>query len=212
MSTNKTAANESLRPDAGLRDSHDSLTRRIVRRETHASRTVPAIIAAFVGIPFCLYVLLEAALQALGQEAWLTDPGALGNWLADLPSGADPVILGLCGSLILLAGLIFFLLAVLPGRRPRYALPNPRAAVIVDAEVLASALARLARVTAGVSQEQVLVTVGRTRVDVRIRPTSGVPVNADAVRQAVEDELILTGLDPQPEVRVQISNLGVIGQ
>nr|WP_269436913.1 DUF6286 domain-containing protein [Arthrobacter gengyunqii] len=111
-----------------------------------------------------------------------------------------------------MAGLVLFLQAVLPGRRPRYALPNPRAAVVVDAEVLASSLARRARLTAGVTSEQVLVTVGRTRVDVRIRPTSGVPVDEDAVRNAVAEELELTGLEPRPEVRVQVSQMGVIGQ
>jgi hypothetical protein len=193
-------------------NSNDSLTRRIVRRETHASRTPGSMIAAFLGILFCLYVLLEATLQALGQDAWLTDPAALGAWLSRLPAEADSGVLGLSGLLLLLAGLAFFLQSVLQGRRPRYALPNPRAAVVVDAEVLASSLARRARLTAGVTAEQVLVTVGRTRVDVRIRPTSGVPVNGDVVREAVEDELRLTGLDPQPEVRVQVSTLGVIGQ
>lgn len=191
---------------------NDSLTRRIVRRETHASRTSGAMIAAFLGLLFCLYVLLEAMLQALGQDAWLTDPAALGAWLSRLPAETDAAILGLAGLLILLLGLAFFLQAVLPGRRPRYALPNPRAAVVVDAEVLASSLARRARMTAGVSAEQVLVTVGRTRVDVRIRPTSGIPVNEEAVREAVQEELQLTGLQPQPEVRVQVSTLGVIGQ
>lgn len=189
-----------------------SLTRRIVRRETHASRTVASMVAAFLGLLFCLYVLLEATLQALGQEAWLTDPAALGAWLSRLPAETDTAILGLSGLLILLAGLVFFLQAVLPGRRPRFSLPNPRAAVVVDAEVLASSLARRARLAAGVTADQVLVTVGRNRVDVRIRPTSGIPVNGDAVQTAVEEELQLTGLDPQPDVRVQVSTLGVIGQ
>ncbi|MET4060652.1 hypothetical protein ABIB35_002203 [Arthrobacter sp. UYP6] len=191
---------------------NDVRTRQIVRRETHASRAAASVVAVVLGILFCLYVLLEATLQALGQEAWLTDPAALGSWLSRLPEGADSSVLGLSGLLILLVGLVFFLQAVLPGRRPRYALPNPRAAVVVDAEVLASSLARRARLTAGVSAEQVLVTVGRTRVDVRIRPTSGIPVNEETVREAVTDELQLTGLEPRPEVRVQVSNLGVIGQ
>lgn len=192
--------------------SNDVRTRQIVRRETHASRAAASVVAVILGILFCLYVLLEATLQTLGQDAWLTDPAALGAWLSRLPENADSAILGLSGLLILLAGLVLFLQAVLPGRRPRYALPNPRAAVVVDAEVLASSLARRARLTAGVTAEQVLVTVGRTRVDVRIRPTSGVPVDEDAVRNAVAEELELTGLEPRPEVRVQVSQMGVIGQ
>ena len=190
----------------------DVRTRRIVRRETHASRAAASVVAVVLGILFCLYVLLEATLQILGQEPWLTDPAALGAWLSGLPANTDPAVLGLSGLLILLVGLVFFLQAVLPGRRPRYALPNPRAAVVVDAEVLAASLARCARLTAGVTAEQVLVIVGRTRVDVRIRPTSGIPVNPETVRAAVADELELTGLEPLPEVRVQVSPRGVIGQ
>nr|WP_231713400.1 DUF6286 domain-containing protein [Arthrobacter sp. zg-Y769] len=114
--------------------------------------------------------------------------------------------------MVFLAGLLFFLPAVLPGRRARYALPNPRAAVVVDGEVLAASLARCARMRADVTPQQVLVTVGRTLVEVQIRPTSGTPVDADAVRGAVEDELLLTKLDPQPAVRVRVAEAGVIGQ
>ncbi|MBF4994726.1 hypothetical protein ITX31_11470 [Arthrobacter gandavensis] len=187
-------------------------TARIVRRETHAARTVPAVIAAVLGILFCLYVLLEAVLQSLGQDEWLIDPPTFAHWLAGLPRDADPLMLGLAGALIFLAGLWFFLMAVLPGRRARYALPNPRAAVVVDAEVLASSLARRARLTAGVTSEQVLVTVGRTRVEVRVRPTSGIPVDPEALRAAVEDELALTGLQPLPAVSVLVSTVGAIGQ
>ncbi|KPN18101.1 MULTISPECIES: DUF6286 domain-containing protein [unclassified Arthrobacter] len=190
----------------------ESATGRIVRRETHAARTVPAVIAAVLGILLCLYVLLESVLQSLGQEEWLIDPPTFAHWLAGLPRDADPLFLGLAGALIFLAGLWFFLMAVLPGRRARYAIPNPRAAVVVDAEVLASSLARRARLTAGVTSSQVLVTVGRSRVEVRIRPTSGIPVDSDAVRAGVEDELALTGLQPQPEVTVLVSTVGAIGQ
>ncbi|MER1996373.1 MAG: DUF6286 domain-containing protein [Arthrobacter sp.] len=187
-------------------------TGRIVRRETHAARTVPAVIAAALGILFCLYVLLESVLQSLGQDEWLIDPPTFARWLAGLPRDADPLMLGLVGALIFFGGLWFFLMAVLPGRRARYAIPNPRAAVVVDAEVLASSLARRARLTAGVTSSQVLVTVGRTRVEVRIRPTSGIPVDSEAVRAAVEDELVLTGLQPQPAVTVLVSTVGAIGQ
>ena len=190
----------------------ETSTGRIVRRETHAARTVPSVVAAVIGILLCLYVLLESVLQSLGQEEWLIDPPAFAHWIAGLPRDADPLVLGLTGALVFLAGAWFFLLAVLPGRRARYAIPNPRAAVVMDAEVLASSLARRARLTAGVTSSQVLVTVGRTRVEVRIRPTSGIPVDADAVRAGVEDELALTGLAPQPAVTVLVSSVGAIGQ
>lgn len=195
-----------------MKQTDRDLTRRILRRETHSARTPAAVTAAVLGILFFAYVLLEAVLQALGQPAWLIDPPTFGHWLAELPADADPVLLGLSGGLVFLAGLVFLLQAALPGRRARYALPNPRAAVVVDGEVLAASLARCARTRAGVTPQQVLVTVGRTDVEVQIRPTSGIPVDADAVRTAVEDELLLTKLDPQPAVRVQVARTGVIGQ
>lgn len=195
-----------------MKRSDIELTSRILTRETHSARIPAAVTAAVLGLLFFLYVLLESVLQALGQEAWLIDPPTFGRWLAGLPAKADPLILGLSGGLIFLAGLVFFLQGVLPGRRARYALPNPRAAVVVDGEVLAASLARCARARAGVTPQQVLVTVGRTAVDVQIRPTSGTPVDPDAVRTAVEEELQLTKLDPQPAVRVQIAQTGVIGQ
>ncbi|MCC3278848.1 DUF6286 domain-containing protein [Arthrobacter sp. zg-Y40] len=188
------------------------LTDRIVKRETHSARTPAAVTAAAIGILFFAYVLLETVLQALGQDAWLIDPPTFWRWLANLPARSDPLILGLSGGLIFLAGLLFFLQAVLPGWRARYALPNPRAAVVVDGEVLAASLARCARTSAGVTPQQVLVTVGRMAVDVQIRPTSGTPVDPEAVRAAVEEELQLTKLNPQPAVRVQVASSGVIGQ
>ncbi|MCQ2000317.1 DUF6286 domain-containing protein [Arthrobacter zhaoxinii] len=195
-----------------MKQADQEVTGRIVRRETHSARTAAAAVAAVFGILFFAYVLLESVLQALGEKPWLIDPPTFGRWLADLPADVDPVILGLSGTLIFLAGLLFFLPAVLPGRRARYSLPNPRAAVVVDGEVLAASLARCARMRAGVTPQQVLVTVGRTVVEVQIRPTSGTPVDAEAVRSAVEDELLLTSLDPQPAVRVRVAEAGVIGQ
>lgn len=191
---------------------HAAVTQRILRRETRSPRTGAAVTAAVLGILACLYVLLEAVLQALGQDGWLIDPGPAARWIAGLPDGMEPVVLGLCGVLVFLLGLGFLLQALLPGRRARYALPNPRAAVVVDAQVLAASLARCARMRAGVTPQQVLVTVGRRRVDVQIRPTSGLPVDPEAVQAAVEDELLLTKLDPQPEVRVVVAGTGVIGQ
>ncbi|WP_216698712.1 DUF6286 domain-containing protein, partial [Arthrobacter sp. H41] len=128
------------------------------------------------------------------------------------PAGAEPAALGM-GSLLLFAvGLALFLLAVLPGRRIRYVVPSGRAAVVVDAEVLASALARRARQAAGVAPEQVMVTVGRKTADIQVRPTSGIPVDAAGVQSAVEDDLRHASVEPLPVVRVRIAPSGVIGQ
>ena len=105
-----------------------------------------------------LYFLFEVALKVLGQEPWLRSLDEWWAWAAGLPQAAEPVVLVLLGLAALGFGLYFLLAGVLPGRRPRRAIADPRAVVVVDDPVLASALARRARTEAGVGPEQVLVT------------------------------------------------------
>ncbi|GAA1106547.1 DUF6286 domain-containing protein [Arthrobacter flavus] len=188
------------------------LTRKVVRRELHSSRALPAIAVAVLISIICLYVMFEAVLKATGQNAWLTSPEQVAAWLGDLPDSVQLAPLVVAGLLVFLIGLLCFLSAVLPGRRARHAIPNQRTGIVVDAEVLASALARRARVAAGVTPDQVLVTVGRRAVDVQVRPTSGVPVDVERIRSVVEDELRLTSVEPVPAVRVAVATSGVIGQ
>lgn len=195
-----------------MTDETSRLTADVVRREMHASRAVPSTIVAVLVILASLYLMLEAALKSLGQDPWLVGPEAAAGWFGSLPGGVSPSVLAAAGALIFLMGLFFFLAAILPGRRARLSIPNERAAVVVDAEVLASSLARRARVAAGVTPEQVLVTIGRRLVEVQVRPTSGIPVNERSVHAAVEDELRRTAVDPVPEVRVAVAQSGVIGQ
>ncbi|WP_231728654.1 DUF6286 domain-containing protein [Arthrobacter sp. EPSL27] len=183
----------------------------ILRRETHSSRAVASIIAAVLVAALCGYALLETAVRAFGQPPWLVDPETAAEQLVALPAGVPPLLLGVLGAVLAMAGLFFFLNAVLPGRRARHVLRDRRAAVVVDDEVIASALARRARVAVNVSQEQVMVTVARQHVDVNVRPTSGVPLEADAVRAAVEGELRDMGLDPAPAVRINVAPSGVVG-
>lgn len=184
---------------------------RIVRRETHSSRAVLAGIAALVISLLAIYALLEAILRAVGQPPWLADPLSAAYALADLPAGISPLLLGVLGVVLLMVGLIFFLNGVLPGRRARHTLPGGRAAVVVDDEVIASALARRARLAAGVIPEQVMVVVSRREIVVNVRPTSGIRVDEAAVRAAVEREIRAMALTPEPAVRVNLSTAGVIG-
>lgn len=188
------------------------LTQRAVRRELHSSRAAPSIAAAILISAFCLYVMFEAALKATGQDPWLVGPDQAAGWVGSLSDNVAAALLVGAGLLVFVIGLLFFLNAVLPGRRARHTIPNPRTAIVVDAEVLASALARRARVAAGVTGDQVMVTVGRRAVEVQVRPTSGVPVDVEGVRSVVEDELRKTSVEPLPAVRVAVAPSGVIGQ
>jgi hypothetical protein len=183
----------------------------ILKRETRSSRAVAAVIAAVLMIAVCGFALLETALRAFGQPPWLVDPEAAVEQIIALPSGIRPLLLGVAGAVLVMAGLFFFLNAVLPGRRARHLLPDRRAGVVVDDEVVASALARRARLAANVGQEQVMVIVSRNSVLVNVRPTSGVPLRADAMLVAVQDELREMGLSPMPEARVNVAPEGVIG-
>lgn len=184
---------------------------RIVKRETHTSRAVVSVIAAGLVMVVFGYALLETGVRAIGQPPWLVDPQTAAERVVALPAGIPPLLLGVTGAVIAMAGLFFFLNAVLPGRRARHLLPDRRAAVVVDDEVIAAALARRARLAANVAQEQVMVVVSRNRITVNVRPTSGVPLRPDAVLDAVRREVEEMGPWPMPEVRIQVSTAGVVG-
>ncbi|MEV7661630.1 DUF6286 domain-containing protein [Paenarthrobacter sp. NPDC089316] len=184
---------------------------RILRRETHSSRAAASVIAAVLVIVLCVYALLEAGVRAVGQPPWLVDPTTAAERIIALPEGISSLLLGASGAVIAMVGLFFFLQAVLPGRRARHLLRDPRTAVVVDDEVLASALARRARTAANVTQEQVMVVVSRQMVAVNVRPTSGSRVSQEAVLTAVQAELEEMSPVPMPTVRVNLASSGVIG-
>lgn len=184
---------------------------RIVKRETHTSRAVVSVIAAGLVMAVFGYALLETGVRAIGQPPWLVDPQTAAERVVALPAGIPPLLLGVTGAVIAMAGLFFFLNAVLPGRRARHLLPDRRAAVVVDDEVIAAALARRARLAANVAKEQVMVVVSRNRITVNVRPTSGVPLRPDAVLDAVRREVEEMGPWPMPDVRIQVSTAGVVG-
>lgn len=192
-------------------DRSQSLDRHILRRESHSARSGASIIAALVVATAALYFLLESVLAALGQPAWLASPGTMLQWLADLPGDTPRVLLGAVGVLLAIFGLIFFCHGVLPGRRARHVLSHPRVAIVVDDEVVASALAKAARMAAGVTREQVMVVVSARQVQVNVRPTSGSVLSESHIKGAVEAQLADMGLDPVPSVNVKLAESGVIG-
>ncbi|UKA63124.1 DUF6286 domain-containing protein [Arthrobacter sp. FW306-04-A] len=196
-------------PEGG--DPIDAGLRRILKRETRSSRAGIAVLAAVLVIAACVYALLESALRAIGQPPWLIDPQTAAERLIALPEGISPLLLGSLGGVVAMVGLIFFLNAVLPGRKSRHLLQDPRAGVVVDDEVIASALARAARAAANVTQEQVMVVVSQRQVLVNVRPTSGVPVHEERILAAVENELQKMAPSPMPAVRVNVATSGVIG-
>lgn len=182
-----------------------------LRRETHSSRSPLAVFTAVVITIAAVYCLLEMLLAGLGQPTWLMDPISFGQWLAELPGSYPPLLLTAAGVLLALLGIIFLANGLLPGRRARHIIAHPRVAIVVADEVIASALARSARMAAGVTREQVMVTVSAKHVYVSIRPTSGILLSEPRIMAAVEAELAAMDLDPVPTVIIKLADSGVIG-
>ncbi|MDQ0635622.1 hypothetical protein QFZ40_003531 [Arthrobacter pascens] len=206
--------------------------RRILYRETHSTRAAVATVAGLLVMVLAAYGMLEAGVHAIGQPAWLIEPQVAAERIVALPAGISPALLGVIGAVLAMAGLFFLLNALLPGRRARHVLDGryggqaveqvpgleePPAVrgngplVVVDDEVIASALARSARLAANVTPEQVMVVVSRHQVIVNVRPTSGVPVDETSVLAAVQEELGEMALIPAPDARINVSTSGVIG-
>lgn len=189
--------------------------RRVVYRETHSPRAVVSVVAAALVLVLAAYGVLESGVHAVGQPAWLIEPQVAAQRIVDLPAGTSPLLLAAIGGVLAMVGLIFLLSGILPGRRARHLLAGGREeglpAVVVDDEVIASSLARRARLAANVTPEQVMVIVSQRQVLVNVRPTSGVPVDPDRVLEAVRDELDQMLLEPAPVPRVNVTPSGVIG-
>ncbi len=182
-----------------------------LRRETRSARSLLAVTTAIVAALLSIYCVLELLLAGLGEPTWLVDPLSFVRWVAELPNGVQPVLLVAAGVLLALVGAVFLGHGLLPGRRARHTIEDPRVAIVVEDEVIASSLARRARMAAGVTREQVMVTVSARTVQVQIRPTSGIPLSEARIKDAVEAELAAMSLDPTPTVTVKLAESGVIG-
>jgi hypothetical protein len=206
---------ENRRANSESRKSSGPDMRRIVYRETHSPRAAVSMVAAVLVLMLAGYGVLESGVHAVGQPAWLIEPQVAAQRIVDLPAGTSPLLLAATGAVLAMVGLIFLLNGILPGRRARHLLAGMREewlpAVVVDDEVIASSLARRARIAANVTPEQVMVIVSQRQVLVNVRPTSGIPVDQDRVLVAVRDELDQMLLEPAPVPRVNVTPSGVIG-
>lgn len=185
--------------------SEQAAYRRVLRRETHSSRTAPAVIAASVAI----IVLLALVIGAV----WgLVDPSVGRTASAWLDQAVPPesrqgaLIVG--GSVGILLALMLLALAVLPGKRARRARTTERLAVLVDDGVLADAVADAVAQRCGIDRRQVSTTLGRSRVSVRITPTSGIRVDEAVAAEAASETVSAIGFAATP--RVLVASNGVI--
>ncbi|MEO6531016.1 MAG: hypothetical protein ABI563_00700 [Specibacter sp.] len=176
------------------------VVRRLGLRETRSSRAALSIVTAVVLLTAVAWLLVELILSATGNTALLVSPAELARRTATLATDTLPGALVGAGAVLALLGMALVAAAVLPGRKPRHIMGNtaaaghPRSAVVVDSEVLAAAVSRIARSAARLAPEQVTSSVGRRGIHVVLRPGSGREADAAGVKEAVEREVAGYGL------------------
>ncbi|TFD93507.1 hypothetical protein E3T61_05325 [Cryobacterium lactosi] len=102
-----------------------------VQRETRSTGSVVAITLASVIIAGCLYSGTELILELTGRAPLLAAPSDVVRTVSQV-NQITPAILFTVGVLVAIPGLVFVLVALLPGRLARHEARSPRAAVIVD--------------------------------------------------------------------------------
>ena len=191
--------------------SADSISRRMIRRETHSSRALASSICAVLVAGVFLWLAAEIVLWLVRGPAVIAGPAQLLPWLTDLPVRTIPAGLAAAGAGLGLLGLLLLGLAFGRGRKARRALSSDRSAVVVDDEVIA-AVSGKTRQVAGLAPGQVTTTVGGRSVRVRVRPTSGIALDPDAIRKAVDDELAAYGMAGPFTSSVKVASQGAVGQ
>ncbi|PRB37036.1 hypothetical protein CQ020_21555 [Arthrobacter sp. MYb23] len=190
----------------------DRVIRRMIRRDTHSSRSVPSVVVASILLVTFLWLALESVLWLLKDQPLLASPAQLRQWLLDLPANTIPAGMTAAGVGLGILGLLIIGIAVGKGRRPRRALASDRTATVVDDDVIAAAVSSKARLAAGLAPGQVTTTVGGRSVRVQVRPTSGVPLNLESIKTALDGELATYALDRPVKRNVRVLNEGAVGQ
>jgi hypothetical protein len=127
-----------------------------------------------------------------------------------LPSLAAGALIT-AGAVLGVIGILLIIAALKPGRRGRHVIDAGDTAAVVNDEVIASALARSAASEAGLSPDRAVASVGRRSASVRITPISGLPIDRDAVQQAVRERAESLSLTPALRTRVTIAKNGKVG-
>lgn len=185
--------------------------RRIVRRETHSPRSGFAIVLAVIVLLIAAWLVTETVLVLVGAPPLLVTPGTLVDSALALPTAVLPAALVTAGIVVAALGLVCVVVAVLPGRRPRHRGESARTALVVDDRAIASALARRAARAAGIDPDNVIVSVGHRRAEVRLSRSSGWSIDTGAVEAAVASELKRLNLSPTLRPSVVVDSRGVVG-
>jgi len=190
--------------------STQSVYSRIKHRETTSPRATLAITLAFIIIVLIAYAVTETILSLVEQPPLLANPEGMGTALVNVPTYLAGVMIavGIIGAMI---GLILMIAAVKPGRRARHVLDSDRVAVVVDDEVIGSALARHASYQGNIDPDNARVSVTRRGAVVRLTPASGTSIAVPAVNQVVTEQLDGYGLRPTLRSKVVVDERGKVG-
>ncbi|MET4783536.1 DUF6286 domain-containing protein [Glaciihabitans sp. UYNi722] len=190
---------------------HDAIYRRVVRRETHSPKAGLAITLAVILILVLAFVAIEAVLALLQQPPLLLAPKAALLATLALPTAVTTPTLIATGAVVGVIGLVILIAALTPGRRADHRGGTERTAMAVDNRAVASALARRASRAVDIDPDQVVVSVSHRMAEVHIQPSSGWPLDRDAIDEAVADELERMNLTPALGHRVIVASKGVVG-
>lgn len=177
---------------------------RVVRRESHASRSIAAAITLLVLVVTLAWVGTETVLRALELPPLIAPPGAMATWISELPGAAPAAPLVAGGGAVALLGVACVILAITPGRLAKQRLSAEGPAILVDHGALAAAIAQGVSSDLSFDRREVTVGVGHRVVDVTIRPSFGVDVDRAAVEESAAREISQFGLVREPRVRVYV--------
>lgn len=214
--TTVTTAKKPTAPDRGAPDTDPSATthaaayRRVLRRETHASRSGSTIVVLIVLAIVTAYVGIEAVCSALGIKPLLFSPVDVVATLVSAVADQGGLVLAV-GIVTGLVGLVLIVLGLKAGRRGRHTIDDPRVAVVVDDQVVAASLARRARLAGGLAPGQVSAWVARSSARLTVTPATGSQVDEAAVLSAAQDDLTTIAYRPALTAQVKVSDNGRLG-
>jgi len=173
--------------------------RRLLRRELRSSRATPAVVVAVV--------LLGAALATAVAAIWITDPSGASlvqdGTAVVRTAWEEPSWRAAAAAIAGIMGIALIVLAIAPGRRRRHGRGAARVELVVDDGLLADAAAQAVARHCVLAASQVSATVTARRVQVRIRPLSGVPVDRAGAAEAARGALRRLGFGIRPVVTVE---------
>ncbi|OII10936.1 hypothetical protein BIU97_08635 [Curtobacterium sp. MCBA15_009] len=189
--------------------SNGSVERRIRRRSVHRSRSTAVAVSLVVLALVAAWIGTESVLRALGRAPLLADPQTAVD-TALQPDTAFVTIIEVVAVVLVVLGIVLIVLALKPGRQHRSVVEHDRGAVVIDTRIVASTAANAAGTAAGVPEGNASATARGRRTDVRIVPVTGIPVDEQAVHDAVRDRL--SGLDERfgRNVRVRVEEKGTL--